>query len=204
MEIRGIGFAGSHTTAHVEMGAFLRDVLGLQPIAIERVGAELFAASNGDVLAVAPPYEEDGERTIADRRHSTARSRAACAARPTDQRERLLALPTSGCRTGSCTSRRGAAAQRPVEPEVQLGQRPLRPRRQLPRHEGSRLLARGRSRVSTTERAGPMPIDVERTSAAVAMPAPVLLPDPVADHPSLVGRPAHRFDHDASATMSAA
>jgi len=66
MEIRGIGFVGSHTTAHVEMGAFLRDVLGLTPIAIDGVGAELFAASNGDVLAVAPPYEEDGslERTI--------------------------------------------------------------------------------------------------------------------------------------------
>jgi len=66
MRIRGIGFVGSHTTAHVEMGAFLRDVLGLTPTAIDGVGAELFAASNGDVLAVAPPYEEDGsmERTI--------------------------------------------------------------------------------------------------------------------------------------------
>ena len=66
MEILGIGFAGSHTTAHVEMGAFLRDVLGLTPIAVAGVGAALFAASNGDVLAVAPPYEEDSatERTI--------------------------------------------------------------------------------------------------------------------------------------------
>ena len=63
MEIRGIGFVGSHTPAHVEMGAFLRDVLGLRPIAVEGVGAELFAASNGDVLAVAPPYEEDGSRS---------------------------------------------------------------------------------------------------------------------------------------------
>ena len=62
MEIRGIGFVGSHTTAHGEQGAFLRDVLGLTPIAVDGVGA----ASNGDVLAVAPPYEEDGsaERTI--------------------------------------------------------------------------------------------------------------------------------------------
>ena len=66
MEIRGIGFVGSHTTAHAAMGAFLRDVLGLTPIAIDGVGAALFAASNGDVLAVAPPYEEDSstERTI--------------------------------------------------------------------------------------------------------------------------------------------
>ena len=53
MEIRGIGFVGSHTTAHAEMGAFLQNVLGLTPIAIDGVGAELFAASNSDVLAVA-------------------------------------------------------------------------------------------------------------------------------------------------------
>jgi len=66
MEIRGIGFVGSHTTAHAAMGDFLRDVLGLAPIAVDGVGATLFAASNGDILAVAPPYEEDGstERTI--------------------------------------------------------------------------------------------------------------------------------------------
>ena len=66
MEIRGIGFVGSHTTAHAAMGAFLRDVLGLTPIAVDGVGAALFAAANGDVLAVAPPYEEDdaAERTV--------------------------------------------------------------------------------------------------------------------------------------------
>jgi hypothetical protein len=66
VEIRGIGFVGSHTTAHAEMGAFLLNVLGLTPIAVDGVGAALFAAANGDVLAVSPPYEEDGsaERTI--------------------------------------------------------------------------------------------------------------------------------------------
>jgi hypothetical protein len=66
MEIRGIGFVGSHTEAHEEMGAFLRDVLGLHPITVDGAGATLFAAQNGDVLAVARPYEEDGapERTI--------------------------------------------------------------------------------------------------------------------------------------------
>ena len=66
MDIRGIGFVGSHTTAHAEMGSFLRDVLGLEPITVDGVGATLFAAGNGDVLAVAPPYEEDGvaERTV--------------------------------------------------------------------------------------------------------------------------------------------
>jgi glyoxylase I family protein len=66
MEIRGIGFVGSHTTAHEEKGAFLRDVLGLRQFALDGVGAALFATSGDDVLAVAPPYEEDGstERTI--------------------------------------------------------------------------------------------------------------------------------------------
>jgi len=66
LEIRGIGFVGSHTKAHGEMSSFLRDVLGLQPITVDGVGAELFAAGNGDVFAVAPLSEEDGatERTI--------------------------------------------------------------------------------------------------------------------------------------------
>lgn len=67
MEIRGIGFAGSRTLAHEEMGSFLRDVLGLAPIAVDGVEADLFAAGNGDVLAVARlPHEEDAvaERTI--------------------------------------------------------------------------------------------------------------------------------------------
>lgn len=66
MEIRGIRFVGSHTVAHAEMSSFLRDMLGLQPIAVDGVGALLFAATNGDVLAVARPHEEDGaaERTV--------------------------------------------------------------------------------------------------------------------------------------------
>ena len=65
MEIRGIGFVGSHTHADEEMSRFLRDVLGLAPIAVDGVGAELFAAANGDVLGVARPDEGDAaERTI--------------------------------------------------------------------------------------------------------------------------------------------
>jgi hypothetical protein len=66
MEIRGIVFVGSHTSAHEEMSGFARDVLGLAPIVVDGVGAALFATSEGDVLAVAPLYEEDSaaERTI--------------------------------------------------------------------------------------------------------------------------------------------
>jgi hypothetical protein len=59
MEIRGIGFVGSRTPAHEEMGSFLRDVLGLTPVAVDGVEAAVFAAGNGDVFAVARPDEED-------------------------------------------------------------------------------------------------------------------------------------------------
>ncbi len=66
MEIRGIGFVGSRTDAHEEMNSFVQNVLGLRPITVGGVGAALFAATNGDVLAVAQPYEEGSaaERTI--------------------------------------------------------------------------------------------------------------------------------------------
>ena len=66
MKVRGIGFVGSHTPAHAEMGRFLGGVLGLRPITVDGVGAELFAAGNGDVFAVAPPFDEDdaAERSI--------------------------------------------------------------------------------------------------------------------------------------------
>ena len=61
MEIRGIGFVGSHTPAYAEMSSFLRDVLGLTLITVDGVGAELFAAGNGDIFAVACPHEQDDE-----------------------------------------------------------------------------------------------------------------------------------------------
>jgi catechol 2,3-dioxygenase-like lactoylglutathione lyase family enzyme len=66
MEVRGISFVGSHTKAHGEMGSFLKDVLGLSPITVDGIGAELFATGNGNIFAVAPVSEEDGdaERTI--------------------------------------------------------------------------------------------------------------------------------------------
>lgn len=65
MEIRGIGFVGSHTRASGEMSRFLHEVLGLTPITVGGVGAELFAAENGDVFGVARPYEGDvAERSV--------------------------------------------------------------------------------------------------------------------------------------------
>ena len=213
MEIRGIGFVGSHTTAHVEMGAFLRDVLGLTPIAIDGVGAELFAASNGDVLAVAPPYEEDGSAGAhdrADRRRSRRRDRRAARRRRRDrrdQRERplaLLPLPDAGreavrARRGAC---RPARTSDLAEPEVQLGKgaglRPVvhelvratswKPAFSSTRREpalcSTTVASRGRCRSTSEE---------EPERRARDAPSPVLLADPVADHPSLVTRPAHAF-----------
>ena len=66
MEIRGIGFVASHTPAHAELSRFVQDVLGLAPITVDGVGAELFALRNGDVFGVARPYEEGDppERTV--------------------------------------------------------------------------------------------------------------------------------------------
>ena len=65
MEIRGIGFVGSHTPAHVEMSRFLQDVLGLTPMVVDGVGADLFALANGDVFGVASlPDDSVAERTI--------------------------------------------------------------------------------------------------------------------------------------------
>ena len=49
------------------MSRFLQDLLGLKPISVDGVGAELFAADNGDVFGVARLSDEevdDAERTI--------------------------------------------------------------------------------------------------------------------------------------------
>jgi catechol 2,3-dioxygenase-like lactoylglutathione lyase family enzyme len=66
MQIRGIGFVGTHTTEREAMSAFARDVLGLTPVAIDGSTADMFALPNGDVLAVASLHDEDGkeERTV--------------------------------------------------------------------------------------------------------------------------------------------
>ena len=66
MQIRGIGFVGTHTPARVAMSAFARDVLGLTPLAIDGSAADMFALPSGDVFAVAWLHEGDGvaERTV--------------------------------------------------------------------------------------------------------------------------------------------
>ena len=107
---------------------------GSQPITVDGVGAELFAAANGDVLAVAPPYEEDDttERTVGlDRRRSRRRDRASSHAGGRrdrrGQRERPLALhPLPRAGREAVRARRGARrpGRRLIEPELQLDKGP--------------------------------------------------------------------------------
>ena len=48
------------------MSTFVRDVLGLMPLAVDGSTADMFALPSGDVFAVASLHEEDGaaERTV--------------------------------------------------------------------------------------------------------------------------------------------
>ena len=55
MIVRGIVFAGTATPARAEMGAFLRDVLGLLPARVDGVEADLFDLPDGSTFAVASP-----------------------------------------------------------------------------------------------------------------------------------------------------
>ena len=66
MQVRGIGFVGTHTPERAAMSAFARDVLGLTPVAVDGSTADMFALPSGDVFAVASLHEEDGavERTV--------------------------------------------------------------------------------------------------------------------------------------------
>jgi catechol 2,3-dioxygenase-like lactoylglutathione lyase family enzyme len=66
VQVRGIGFIGTHTPERAAMSAFARDVLGLTPVAVDGSTADMFALPNGDVFAVATLHEEGGpaERTV--------------------------------------------------------------------------------------------------------------------------------------------
>ncbi len=53
MEIQGIVFAGTGTTARAQMTAFVRDVLRLPPAQVAGVEADLFDLPDGSSFAVA-------------------------------------------------------------------------------------------------------------------------------------------------------
>ena len=55
MRILGLTFAGTSTAARPEMTAFATDVLGLTPVDVEGVEADLFALPDGSQFAVASP-----------------------------------------------------------------------------------------------------------------------------------------------------
>jgi hypothetical protein len=64
VNIRGIGFIGTHTHEAEAMTAFARDVLGLTPLAVDGSTANMFRLRNGDVFAVAPLDDGQAERTV--------------------------------------------------------------------------------------------------------------------------------------------
>ena len=53
MQIVGLVFAGSSTPKRPEMTAFVTDVLGLQPVVVDGVEADLFDLADGSSFAVA-------------------------------------------------------------------------------------------------------------------------------------------------------
>ncbi len=66
MQVRGIGFVGTHTPERPAMSAFARNVLGLAPVPVDGSTADMFSLPNGDVFAVASLHEGDSvaERTV--------------------------------------------------------------------------------------------------------------------------------------------
>jgi glyoxylase I family protein len=65
MQIMGITFVGTRTGARSEMGTFVRDVLGLAPISVDGVDAEMFALPDGSTFAVtSSDGPDDTERTV--------------------------------------------------------------------------------------------------------------------------------------------
>ena len=55
MDVLGIVFAGTATTARAQMTAFVRDVLALVPAELDGVEADLFDLPDGSSFAVASP-----------------------------------------------------------------------------------------------------------------------------------------------------
>ena len=65
MQIDGITFVGTRTEARLEMAEFVRDVLGLDPVRVDGIDAEVFAMPDGSSFAVtSPDRPDDIERTV--------------------------------------------------------------------------------------------------------------------------------------------
>lgn len=65
MQVRGITFVGTRTTARSAMTEFVRDVLGLAPAPVPGLDADVFGLPDGSSFAVTQPWELDpAERTV--------------------------------------------------------------------------------------------------------------------------------------------
>jgi len=65
MQIDGITFVGTRTGARSDMARFVRDVLGLAPVQVDGIDAEVFAMPDGSSFAVtSPDAPDDTERTV--------------------------------------------------------------------------------------------------------------------------------------------
>ena len=65
MRVLGLTFVGTRTDRRDDMGAFLRDVLGLTTATGHGMDAEVFDLPDGSSVAVtSPDFPEDVERTV--------------------------------------------------------------------------------------------------------------------------------------------
>ncbi|WP_328522722.1 VOC family protein [Kribbella sp. NBC_00359] len=65
MQIHGITFVGTRTQARSDMAVFVRDVLGLAPVQIGGIDAQVFTMPDGSSFAVtSPDTPDDTERTV--------------------------------------------------------------------------------------------------------------------------------------------
>jgi catechol 2,3-dioxygenase-like lactoylglutathione lyase family enzyme len=55
MRILGLAFAGTATDGRAEMSTFVRDTLGLAPVEVGGVAADVFALPDGSLFAVSGP-----------------------------------------------------------------------------------------------------------------------------------------------------
>ncbi len=99
MQINGITFVGTRTGARSDMARFVRDVLGLAPVQVDGIDAEVFAMPDGSSFAVTSPDAPD----------DTGRRRASCGQRGSrwtarSPRATGSATSTSARRTVTCTS----------------------------------------------------------------------------------------------------
>jgi catechol 2,3-dioxygenase-like lactoylglutathione lyase family enzyme len=64
VRINGVAFVGTRTVARKTMTRFVQDVLGVAPIDLSGIDADLFELPDGSMFAIAPTDDPIGERTV--------------------------------------------------------------------------------------------------------------------------------------------